>query len=46
MPVEVGNIVEGMSGITGFGGIYCRTENRLVHISEVSDEYVETSIHI
>jgi S1 RNA binding domain protein len=43
MPVEVGNIVEGkVSGITGFGAFVELPDGKtgLVHISEVSDEYV------
>lgn len=44
MPVEVGNIVEGkVSGITGFGAFIELPDGKtgLVHISEVSDEYVK-----
>lgn len=50
MPVEVGNIVEGkVSGITGFGAFVELPDGKtgLVHISEVSDEYVkDISTHL
>lgn len=44
MPVEVGQILEGkVTGITKFGAFVAlpEGENGLVHISEVSDKYVE-----
>lgn len=44
MPVEIGNIVEGkVSGITKFGAFVELPDGRtgLVHISEVSSEYVK-----
>ncbi len=44
MPVEVGNIVEGkVSGVTGFGAFVDLPDGKtgLVHISEISDEYVK-----
>lgn len=44
MPVTVGNVVEGtVTGITNFGAFVQLPEGRtgLVHISEISDDYVE-----
>lgn len=44
MPVSVGKVVEGtVSGITNFGAFIQLPEGKtgLVHISEISDDYVE-----
>ncbi len=44
MPVAVGKVVEGtVSGITNFGAFVQLPEGKtgLVHISEISDDYVE-----
>lgn len=44
MPITVGEIVEGkVTGITKFGAFISLPEgqNGLIHISEISDDYVE-----
>ena len=44
MPVTVGKVVEGtVTGITNFGAFVQLSEGKsgLVHISEISDDYVE-----
>lgn len=44
MPIAVGKVVEGtVSGITNFGAFIQLSEGKsgLVHISEISDDYVE-----
>jgi len=44
MPVTVGKVVEGrVTGITNFGAFVQlpKGESGLVHISEISDDYVE-----
>ena len=44
MPVTVGKVVEGtVTGITNFGAFVQLPEGKsgLVHISEISDDYVE-----